>query len=121
MKKERKTVLVFGTFDGLHMGHEFFLNEAGKLGDELVVAVARDSHVRELKNKNPVHGEQERLQAVAKHPGVARAMLCDETLGSYDILEQVHPTLVAVGHDQQALRSDVEKRGVPVIEISKMI
>ena len=37
-----------GTFDILHMGHIYYLKEAKKLGDELVIVVARDFTVRKL-------------------------------------------------------------------------
>ena len=33
-------VMATGVFDILHLGHVYFLNEARKLGDELLVVVA---------------------------------------------------------------------------------
>jgi cytidyltransferase-like protein len=48
-KKKITTVMVFGTFDGIHDGHRYFLNEAKKFGDKLVVAVAKDTTVKTLK------------------------------------------------------------------------
>ena len=35
-------VMATGVFDILHLGHLYFLREARKLGDELVVVVATD-------------------------------------------------------------------------------
>ena len=46
-------VLVFGTFDIIHPGHVFFLNQAKKLGDFLCVVVSRDETVNELKREYP--------------------------------------------------------------------
>ena len=43
------TVMAFGTFDVLHPGHHFYLEQARKLGDNLVVVVARDANVKKLK------------------------------------------------------------------------
>ena len=67
---ERRRVLVFGTFDGLHAGHQFFLRTAKTQGTVLIVSVARDKHVSELKQKIPIHREQERLQTIQKLPFV---------------------------------------------------
>ena len=38
--------MAFGTFDLLHPGHEFYINEAQKHCAELVVVIARDSRVK---------------------------------------------------------------------------
>ena len=59
-----KTVLVFGTFDGLHEGHQFFLKKARALGDRLVVVVARDVSVIALKGRSARLHEQERWLAL---------------------------------------------------------
>ncbi len=95
-----KTVLAFGTFDGLHPGHRVFLTRAALLGDRLIVGVARDQHVRTLKQKEPKRSEEERRAAVAELPCVTEAILSDEVLGSYEILKQVQPDLIAFGYDQ---------------------
>ena len=52
-----------GTFDIIHMGHIYYLKEAKKLGDELIVVVACDETVRRLKHE-PVTNEQMRLDIV---------------------------------------------------------
>ena len=46
-------VAVFGVFDGIHAGHQDFLRQAREYGDELVVIVARDKSVTQLKGKPP--------------------------------------------------------------------
>ncbi|OGL61778.1 hypothetical protein A3E97_01920 [Candidatus Uhrbacteria bacterium RIFCSPHIGHO2_12_FULL_47_12] len=115
-----KRILIFGTFDGFHAGHQFVVEEAAKKGSELVAAVARDAHVRALKHKEPHNDEQTRLARVAKDPHVSRAMLSDEELGSYRILDEVQPDLIVLGFDQLALRDDLERwmqehdRNIPI-------
>ena len=49
MPSARKKVMVFGTFDIFHKGHENFLKQAKKLGDCLTVVVARDETVLKFK------------------------------------------------------------------------
>jgi len=117
------TVLTFGTFDAFHPGHEFVLARAAELGDRLVVGVARDAHVVALKNKNPRDDEQARLDRILAHPLVSDARLCDEELGSYRILDELKPDVIALGHDQVALQESLEiwmaKTGtsVPLVSI----
>jgi len=41
--------MVFGVFDGLHEGHLFFLDEAQKYGDNLIIVVASDINVKNIK------------------------------------------------------------------------
>lgn len=103
------TVLAFGTFDRFDAGHAFFLDEAAELGDRLVVGVARDEHVKQLKGKPTVQDEQTRLSVVASYDGVDEARLSDAVLGSYEIIRDVRPDLVAVGFDQAALVADIER------------
>jgi len=104
-----RTVLVFGTFDGLHAGHRTFLKNARAQGDRLVVSVARDAHVRLLKNHNPQLTETQRLEVVRSIPGVNEVRLSDSALGSYKILNEVEPDLIVLGHDQQALETDLRR------------
>ncbi len=103
MNKSIKTVLVFGTFDALHPGHEYFLEKAATYGDRLVVVVARDSFVRSFKNKDPLHNEISRLHFIQSHPLVTEACLADEVTGSFSVLDRIRPTVICLGHDQDAL------------------
>lgn len=102
-------VLVFGTFDGIHPGHESFLEQAKAMGDELVVGVARDEHVMRLKSKAPKRKQQQRLESVRKFPGVYESRLCDSDLGSFDIIKSVNPDIIVLGHDQDMLQAALHK------------
>src|SRR5690606_8042121 len=90
-----KKVIVFGCFDPLHEGHRNFFSQAKKLGDYLVVAVARDSNIRHYKNHEPSRLEAERLRAVSSLDEVDEAMLGDES-GEYKVLEKVKPDIIAI-------------------------
>ncbi|MCD4694128.1 adenylyltransferase/cytidyltransferase family protein, partial [bacterium] len=50
-------VMCFGTFDNLHLGHLFYLKEAKKFGDYLVVVIARDNNVKKIKGRCPREDE----------------------------------------------------------------
>lgn len=101
-----KRVLIFGTFDGYDEGHQFVVSQAAKLANELVVAVARDEHVRFLKKKEPKYSEQVRLLHVSQDPLVKQAVLSDVELGSYNVIDQLKPNIVAFGFDQHELKQD---------------
>ena len=59
-----KTVITFGTFDVLHLGHLRILERARSLGDTLVVGVSSDALNWSKKGRNPVFGEHERIRLV---------------------------------------------------------
>ena len=42
-----KKVMAFGSFDLLHPGHLDYIERAARLGDHLIVVIARDSSIRE--------------------------------------------------------------------------
>ena len=60
-----KTVITFGTFDVLHVGHIRVLNRAASLGDRLVVGVSSDHLNFSKKGRYPVFSQDERLEIVA--------------------------------------------------------
>ena len=104
-----KTVMVFGTFDGVHPGHEYFFAEAKKLGDRLVVCIARDTIVEALKGRRPKRPEIERREALAESRSVDQVVYGDRELGSYRIVEEISPEVIALGYDQQELKDDLAR------------
>ncbi len=92
-------VLVFGTFDQLHPGHLFLLEEARNRG-ELSVVVARDSNVMKMKGKEAVQSESERKRAIEEAFPDANVILGDPK----DFLvpvRAVNPDLIILGYDQK--------------------
>jgi FAD synthetase len=92
-------IMLFGTFDLLHPGHEFILKEAGTRGDVTVI-VARDANVERIKRKKTTHSEQERVDAIKK------------TFPTYDVrlgnptdfmapIRETKPDLILLGYDQR--------------------
>ena len=107
-------VMATGVFDLLHTGHVHFLTEARRLGDELVVVVARDSSARRFKHE-PIMGEASRVQLVAALKPVDRAVLGHE--GSiYEILDEIRPDIIALGfdqiHNEDKVLEECRKRGL---------
>lgn len=101
-----KSVFVFGTFDGLHPGHQSFLSEARALGDSLTVSVAQDEIVERLKHRSPLQPLAERLRRIEQHPGVTKAIPGDREIGTYQGFMAEKPSIVAFGYDQTELLKD---------------
>ena len=97
-----KRVLCCGTFDHLHPGHESFLRQAADLGDELFVVVARDENVHRIKGRFPDEKEEARLAAVAGVECVNDARLGYPGQDFLRVVEDIGPSIIALGYDQHA-------------------
>ncbi len=119
-----KTVLFFGTFDPLHVGHRNAFVEARALGDRLVVVVARDSTVVTHKGRMPYKSEHERLASVAASSVVDEAILGDEDGSSYALLKRIPFDILALGYDQtpsdQEVRRLLEQQGLSHVTMVRL-
>jgi len=86
-----------GTFDLLHPGHIYYLEESGKLGDELFVIVARDANVRH--KPRPVIPEDQRRCIVAALRVVDHAVLGDPT-DMFRPIREIRPDIITIGFNQ---------------------
>ena len=102
------TVLCFGTFDGLHPGHDDFLRQARALGDRVVVVIALDITVLTVKGQLPANSEEERRKMVAMHRHVDEAVLGRED-DKHAIIEHIRPDVILLGYDQEHFTQDLEQ------------
>ncbi len=93
-------IMCFGTFDNLHPGHLFYLKEARKLGDYLVVVIARDDNVKKIKGRHSQESEDERFLKVQKSNIAERVVLGDKR-NKMLIVKKENPDIIALGYDQQ--------------------
>jgi len=93
--------MAFGSFDLLHPGHVAFLQAARRLGNRLVVAVARDSSIKKIKGRRPLFSERERLRHLRQLRVVDEAVLGGKR-DFYAIVRRVKPDVIALGYDQAA-------------------
>ena len=97
-----------GTFDMIHPGHLYYLSEAKKYGEKLVVVVARDDTSKDFKGEEPSHNEKERLEAVRMLKIVDEAVLGRH--GSiFDIIEEIKPDVICLGYDQKVQKEQLEE------------
>jgi FAD synthetase len=108
-----RRVVATGTFDIIHPGHIYYLEESRKLGDELHVIVARDANVRH--KPRPVIGEAQRLKVVRALRIVDHARLGDPT-DMFRPIEEIDPAVITLGFNQhfseEELANALEERGL---------
>ncbi|TAL54509.1 MAG: FAD synthase [Nanoarchaeota archaeon] len=108
-------VMVMGTFDLFHKGHEYFLREARRRGDYLVVLIARDATVAKLKGKKPRRNEKQRQYDVKKS-GIPDKVVLGKLGDKYSVLEKEKPDVICLGYDQtfftDKLKDELKKRGI---------
>ena len=115
-----KKILVFGTFDGLHLGHINFFEQAKKLGDYLIVVVARDVTVNEVKGHFPKRSELLRLKAVKQCKLVNGAVLGN--IGDpCMIIKKIKPDVIGLGYDQQTFTNGLTKEIEVICSGTKII
>ena len=111
----KKIVVATGTFDILHPGHLFYLEESKKLGDELWVILARHNNV--IHKPKPIIPEDQRLKMISSLKCVDHAILGD-TDDIYQPIIDIQPDIITLGFNQmfseEVIRSQLLKRGLHV-------
>lgn len=110
-----ETGVVFGVFDGLHKGHQYFLTEAAKQCKKLIVAVTESKVVLHLKGHLPRYEQNERITAIQTFNPKFEVIEGDKTLGKWTALKKYTPEIVFLGHDQQAIAEELTKLHVPFL------
>lgn len=103
-KKEKKVVMVSGGFDPIHIGHVRLLQEAKKLGDQLVVLLNND-HWLKLKKGFVFMPEHERKEIIEAFHFVDRVVLSSHKKNTKDIsviedIRTLRPHVFAKGGDR---------------------
>lgn len=115
-------VVATGTFDILHPGHLWYLEQSAVLGDELVVIVARDVNVRH--KPRPVIPEEQRRTMVGALRPVTRAVLGDSS-DMFRPIREIKPDIITLGCNQhfdvRQLEQALRDRGIDarVVRISE--
>ncbi len=109
-----KTVMCFGTFDLLHLGHLNYFRQAKQYGDYLIVVIARDK-TKQDQGKKTLFTEDERLELIASQKSVDEAVL-GYPGNHYRIILEKRPEVICLGYDHpvgaEELREELAKRGL---------
>lgn len=101
-------VMAFGTFDVVHLWHEYFLGEAKKYWEKLIVAIARDISVLKFKWRLPDYGENERLKHVQDLNIADEVMLWHDS-DYFFFIKKFKPDFIALWYDQNSLIFELSK------------
>ena len=100
MTGKKKKVFVSGCFDMLHSGHIAFLQEAAQYGD-LYIGLGSDKTIRDLKGRETINSEDERVYIMNALSCVHRAAV-NKGSGLIDFLEEIKtldPDIFIVNED----------------------
>ena len=104
----KKLVMVFGTFDYLHAGHENLFSQARELGDEIIAIIARDKTVKTIKGFTPDHNEKERMKTLEETSWADKVVLGD-IKDKTKVIKNYKPDIIALGYDQFAFTYLLDK------------
>jgi D-beta-D-heptose 7-phosphate kinase/D-beta-D-heptose 1-phosphate adenosyltransferase len=97
----QRVVFTNGCFDLLHAGHVRYLEEAGRLGDRLVVGLNSDASVRRIKGPGrPIVAQQQRAEVLAALACVDFVVIFDEPEPGR-LIEALVPDVLVKGSDWQ--------------------
>jgi FAD synthetase len=123
MSDLKKKVLVAGTFDIIHTGHIFLINEAAKLGDVYVV-VATDKNRELFSGEKPIVPQEQRLEIIKNLKNVKEARLGRNDNDTLKTVEEINPDVILLGPDQkysiEVLKEGLKKKGLNHIEVKRL-
>jgi glycerol-3-phosphate cytidylyltransferase len=94
-----KTILTFGTYDLLHIGHVRILERAAKLGDKLIVGVSCSELNRTKKGRAPVYSTQDRCDIVRALACVDEVFVEKSLEAKGDYIKQYKADVLVMGDD----------------------
>ena len=98
-----KYVLLFGSFDLFHPGHDYLIRSSQKYG-KLIISLAQNAAIEKIKGQKPVHDIKERIKNLQKKYPNIRIIEGDKEIGSWSALKKYQPEIVVVGYDQNILK-----------------
>ncbi|MFX1387185.1 MAG: adenylyltransferase/cytidyltransferase family protein [Promethearchaeota archaeon] len=119
----KKRVLVAGTFDLIHAGHIFLINEAAKLGDVYVV-VATDKNRELFSGERPIMPQEQRLEIIKNLKNVKDARLGRSDNDTLKTVEEINPDIILLGPDQkysiEILKKGLREKDLNHIEVRRL-
>ena len=116
-------MLIAGTFDLLHPGHIYLVNEAAKMGDVYVI-VATDQNRKLYSGESPVIPENQRLEVMMSVKNVKEARLGRSDNDTLKTVEEISPDIILLGpdqkYDQETLKQGLVEKGLNNIIVKRL-
>jgi rfaE bifunctional protein nucleotidyltransferase chain/domain len=124
----KKTVLVGGCFDIVHLGHLLFLEKAKEKGEILIVLLESDENIRKTKGeKRPINKQENRAIFLSKLKMVDFVIKLPFMKNDDDylnVIKEIKPEIIAVSSDDKKLdikKKEAKEVGAKVMIVSKKI
>ncbi len=109
-----REVMAFGAFDGIHTGHLHYMRESRKLGDRLVVVIARDESEWKFPRRFDIP-ELERKRLV-ESLGIADTVVLGSRTDALERIRERRPAVVAITDyspiDKEVLQRELRHGGL---------
>ncbi|GAG58993.1 unnamed protein product [marine sediment metagenome] len=116
-------MLIAGTFDLLHPGHIYLVNEAAKMGDVYVI-VATDQNRKLYSGESPIIPENQRLEVIMSIKNVKEARLGRSDNDTLKTVEEINPDIILLGpdqkYDQETLKQGLVEKGLNNIIVKRL-
>ena len=123
MNKKRKKILIAGTFDLIHPGHIYLINEAAKLGNVYII-VATDKNRKIYSGISPIIPQEQRLEVIRSIKNVKEARLGRSDNDTLKTVEEINPDIILLGPDQKysidLLLKGLKARNLNHIEVKRL-
>lgn len=112
------TVITFGTFDVLHIGHINILRRAKECGNKLIVGVSSDALNFSKKNRYPVYPESERVEIVKALSFVDEVFIEESLELKGEYIKKYNADILVMGNDWEG-RFDIFKEMCDVLYLPR--
>lgn len=97
--KNKTIVLGTGCFDIIHEGHLYFLEEASRQGDVLIIGINSDRSIKVMKGRDrPIFDENQRSRLIAAFRCVDYVFVYDDVTAK-DYILGLRPDVFAIGEE----------------------